>query len=349
MQDKTPHNAPPRTASQPGPEPWACHLLGLIAPLTVLSGNITGGVATLAGTVLVLLVYPLLDLLLGRPAPARPPRAASLALQWLLYAHVLLHSAVIATLCWRALHDGNVWTTWAAMLSTGINTGASGIIVAHELGHRKPGSIAAWLSRWNLLTALYLHFAIEHNRHHHPAVATDDDPTSAPRGRGLWLHFVKTLPAQFVSAWSIAKRNGQHSLSNPVLLGMVVQVILVLALWQTLSATVAFAFVGQAGISIFLLEYVNYIRHYGLYRAVGSPATAQHSWQSEARWSRWTLLDLTRHPAHHLQPGLRFWQLQPYPDVPSLPAGYYALFWPALVPPLWRRLMDHRLPQRTLS
>jgi len=144
MQDKTPHNAPPRTASQPGPEPWACHLLGLIAPLTVLSGNITGGVATLAGTVLVLLVYPLLDLLLGRPA------------------------------------------------------------------------------------------------------------------------------------------------------------------------------------------------------------TAQHSWQSEARWSRWTLLDLTRHPAHHLKPGLRFWQLQPYPDVPSLPAGYYALFWPALVP-LWRRLMDHRLPQRTLS
>ena len=35
MQDKTPHKAPPRTASQPGPEPWACHLLGLIAHIVL--------------------------------------------------------------------------------------------------------------------------------------------------------------------------------------------------------------------------------------------------------------------------------------------------------------------------
>ena len=82
----------------------------------------------------------------------------------------------------------------------------------------------------------------------------------------------------------------------------------------------------------------------GLHRAPGARQTAAHSWQSEHRWSRWTLLELTRHPAHHLEASKPFWQLQPYDDAPQLPTGYYGCFWVALVPPLWRRLIHPRLP-----
>ena len=43
----------------------AWHLVGLVAPVVILSGNLTGGAWTLAGVVLVLLVYPVLDVVSG--------------------------------------------------------------------------------------------------------------------------------------------------------------------------------------------------------------------------------------------------------------------------------------------
>ena len=89
-----------------------------------------------------------------------------------------------------------------------------------------------------------------------------------------------------------------------------------------------------------MLEYVNYVQHYGLRRESGTRQSQMDSWQSDVRWSRWTLLELTRHPAHHLKPGLAFWQLITYPNAPTLPTGYYGLFWVCLFPPLWRRLID---------
>ena len=56
------------------------------------------------------------------------------------------------------------------------------------------------------------------------------------------------------------------------------------------------AFLGQAIVGIFLLEYVNYIQHYGLRRTGKERKTKMHSWQSERRWSSWTLLNLNLHP-----------------------------------------------------
>lgn len=58
------------------------------------------------------------------------------------------------------------------------------------MGHSRPLTFRWWLARLNLLTALYLHFTLEHNRQHHPAVATATDPASAPRGRTFWLQLV---------------------------------------------------------------------------------------------------------------------------------------------------------------
>jgi alkane 1-monooxygenase len=108
---------------------------------------------------------------------------------------------------------------------------------------------------------------------------------------------------------------------------------------------VAAAFAAQAAFAVFLLEYINYIRHYGLVRAVGERQTERHSWQAEERWSRWTLLELTRHPAHHLKASEPFWRLQPYEHAPELPSGYYGCFWLAVVPPLWRRVIHPRIPE----
>ena len=60
---------------------------------------------------------------------------------------------------------------------------------------------------------------------------------------------------------------------------------------------------------------------------------------------RTTLLELTRHPAHHLKASEPFWKLRPFEGAPNLPTGYFGLFWPCMIPPLWRKLMDHRIPE----
>ena len=326
------------------PEAWSWHLLGLIAPGVILYGNLTGGIWTLAGVILLLVVYPILDLASGVARPACPPRTRAGPLDAIPYLHVMLQLAVITALLWRVQQDGNAWTTWAATLSSGINTGTSAIVVAHELGHSRPLTLRLWLARFNLLTALYLHFTMEHNRHHHPAVATAADPASAPRDRAFWRHLTRSVPGQFASAWQISNNSGRRGPANSVLHGLLVKVTLVALLWLALSWWCALAIIVQALVAVFLLEYVNYIQHYGLYRSPDQPVSEQHAWQSEARWSRWTLLELPLHPAHHLEPSLKFWQLKPSADAPTLPAGYYALFWPCLFPSLWRRWIDPVLP-----
>jgi alkane 1-monooxygenase len=93
-----------------------------------------------------------------------------------------------------------------------------------------------------------------------------------------------------------------------------------------------------------MLEYVNYIQHYGLSRDITERIAPRHARESQTRWSRWTLLELPLHPAHHLSPSLPFWQLAPIEGAPILPTGYYGLFWPSLFPPLWKRWIDPRIP-----
>jgi alkane 1-monooxygenase len=338
------------------PESWLFHLFGFVLPIAVILGNLVGGYYTLLGTVLALGLYPILDQLLGEAKPARPPPKSGRPFEVILVAHAILNPIIIATLLWRVTQDGNSWTLWAAGFSTGIAAGISGIVVSHELGHKKPKSAGWWLGRANLVLAMYAHFTTEHNYNHHKTVATDLDPASAKMGRGLWLHIAQTVPNQFLSSWrtevSRAEKKGKSTLflKNPVFLGVVVQATLAVAVyfaaesWFGVGKWVLVAFLYQAGVSIFLLEYVNYIRHYGLRRTVDERQTKMHSWQSEKRWSRWTLLELTRHPAHHLKASDPFWKLQPYEGAPNLPSGYFGIFWPCLIPPIWHRWMKSRIP-----
>jgi alkane 1-monooxygenase len=327
------------------PEAWGWHLLGLLTPILAATGNVLGGWWVLAGFVFVEVVGPVLDVGLGQTEPAKPPRESGRPFEALLYVHAFLHFVVLATLIHRAGTDGAAWATLGAALSTGLSSGVSGIIVAHEFGHRRPRSFPWWLGRANLLTVLYLHFTTEHNHTHHRLVATRQDPATARRGESLWSFVLRTVPAQLVDAYRLQQAKGRRGWRNPVLRGLGLQVALVAGLMAFGGPWVAGALVFQAAFAVFQLEYINYIRHYGLERGVDERQTERHSWQTEQRWSRWTLLELTRHPAHHMKASLPFWKLRPYDDAPALPSGYYGCFWLAVVPPLWRSTMDGRIPE----
>nr|AIE99362.1 putative oxidoreductase [uncultured marine group II/III euryarchaeote KM3_109_G01] len=332
------------SADELRPESWTLHLSGLILPLVLIASNLVGGFWVASGIILALVVYPILDIVSGPSKKNNRPAAGDgRPYEVLLVLHVLLHLVVLTTLIWRVSNAGIGWISLLAALSTGVSAGASGIITAHELGHRKPGSLRWRLSRILLWSVHYLHYTTEHNHNHHRSVGTTADPASAPAERGLWVHICQTIPRQFTSAWKIHESKGKRGPHNPVLHGLFIEVWTLISLWTWLGTSVALAWIIQGVFAILLLEYVNYIRHYGLRREKGERQTHMHSWQTEVRWSNWTLLSVTLHPAHHMKASLPFWRLEAYPDAPTLPSGYYGCFWPCVIPPVWKRWMRPRL------
>ena len=242
----------------------------------------------------------------------------------------------------------SVWLV-AAALSTGLCAATSAIVTAHELGHKPPKSAGWRLARMLLFSIHYSHFTTEHNHNHHKWVATDKDPASATKEQGLWVFWLKTIPGQFLSSVRVHNRKGRTGLRNPSLQGLILQVIALIVISLLPNGTVLLVgWLIASGIAILTLEYVNYIRHWGLRRELDERQTEMQSWNTEARWSRWTLLELTRHSDHHIRASVPFWQLRPHPDAPELPAGYYACWWPCLVPPLWKRWMKGRIPENTV-
>jgi alkane 1-monooxygenase len=109
-------------------------------------------------------------------------------------------------------------------------------------------------------------------------------------------------------------------------------------------------FVVQAASAVWQLELTNYIEHYGLTRRhLGDGkyehVLPRHSWNASHKVSNWFLINLQRHSDHHYKPDRRFPLLQTYSaaEAPQLPFGYPAMTTLAMVPPLWRRVMNPRV------
>ena len=55
------------------------------------------------------------------------------------------------------------------------------------------------------------------------------------------------------------------------------------------------------------------------------------------------LYQLERHSDHHAHPTRRFQALRHFEEAPQFPNGYGGMIALAAIPPLWRRVMDHRV------
>ena len=308
---------------------WIPHLLGLLTPLASLVGLLLGGWWMGLTLFLLIGIYPILETLLGKSSITLPLQDGK-AYNVILHLHGILVPVIVAVLLWRVHLDGLTFFTFLAVLSVGLSSGASGIVSAHELGHRKPRSASWWLARLSLFSVLYLHFTTEHNHTHHKHWARDVDPTSSPWGRSLYRHFLMTIPRQIQGAYRARPKDTRRSF---IIEGVFLTVL------GVASFDGLIAFLGQALLAVFLLEFVNYLQHHGLRRGEGGRGGANHAWESRHRLSRWTLLELPLHPAHHLKSSTPYHQLKAYDEAPQLPHGYYVMFLVALVPPLFNRAM----------
>ena len=229
----------------------------------------------------------------------------------------------------------------------GICCGVFGINVAHELGHRKKKH-EQWMAKSLLLTSLYMHFFIEHNRGHHAKVATPDDPASARYGEGLYRFWWRSVSGSLRSAWELeTRRLSRRELpwwQNEVLWYHVIQVGFVALIGVVFGGLAMVCFLAAAVGGFLLLETVNYIEHYGLTRGTKDNGRYEkvlpiHSWNANHPLGRLFLFELTRHSDHHANATRKYQLLRHFDESPQMPTGYPGMMVLACVPPLWFKVM----------
>jgi alkane 1-monooxygenase len=234
--------------------------------------------------------------------------------------------------------------------------GGIGINTAHELGHKKEAH-ERWLSKIALAQVFYGHFYIEHNRGHHVRVATPEDPASSRMGENFYQFWPRTVGGSLKSAWRLEKRRyarkGKHPfrIGNDVLNAWLMSAVLWGAMVVWLGAGVLPYLVIQAVVGFSLLEVVNYMEHYGMLRQkVGvddrqryERVDPSHSWNSNNIATNVLLYHLQRHSDHHANPTRRYQALRDFEESPVLPTGYAGMIVLAIVPAVWRRVMDPRV------
>ncbi|MBA55651.1 MAG: alkane 1-monooxygenase [Pseudomonadales bacterium] len=249
-----------------------------------------------------------------------------------------------------AARDANSgWNLFWGVIMTGLMIGMVGTITGHELTHRTWDPISMFVGRWLLAFSFDSNFAIEHVYGHHRYVSTTEDPATAPRGRNVYAHVVISTIRGNVSAWNIEKerlkkkRQGLFSVHNFAIRGYLMSATIMLA---------SFLVAGWAGVLFFiaaglwgkaLLEIVNYMEHYGMVRNPETPVQPRHSWNTNKRFSSWSMFNLTRHSHHHAQGEVPYHELKPYRDAPMMINGYLTTITVALIPPLWHKLMTPKV------
>ena len=187
-------------------------------------------------------------------------------------------------------------------------------------------------------------------------MGTSIDGATARRNEGLYLFWLRTLVQSFQSAWQISteelrrKKQPVYSLNNEMLMMLCLQAGLCAGIVWFFSVHVFMCFLGAALMGILLLETVNYIEHYGLYRLKVSEyryedVEPEHSWNSDHALGRLGLFELTRHSDHHYEPSKHYQILNSMQGALQLPAGYPAMMLLALLPPVWFKVMNPRLPK----
>lgn len=340
--------------------PW-CHWLLLAIPLLLVAAKglmvwLPAPLAASLPLVVMFGVLPLCDLLLGREGKVLAAGQGTFLERRLL--PLLCIPAQCFVVFWGIgqLADLPLAAALPWLLSMGVIGGIVAINVAHELIHRR-----SRLDRWagGLLLALvnYAGFMVEHVRSHHLYVATPKDHSTARLNESVYVFLWRAIVNNPRHAWALERARlrrrglGCWHWRNELLWWHGVSLLgalICLQLWDSLGLV---AYLLQGLLAALTLEVINYIEHYGLLRRTlpdgrYEPPNVLHSWNSDYFLSNAILLQLQRHADHHAHPAKAFPYLEHIPEAPQLPLGYAAMFTLALVPPLWRRIMNPRVQQQ---
>lgn len=339
---------------------WLLSVVWPLMPLTGVWAHHASGqeIALALPLVIGYGLMPLLDALIGEDRN-NPPEAVVPQLEddrwyrWLTWATVPLHYVtLLGCAAWAGTQDLSGWALAILAYAAGTSAGV-GLNTAHELGHKRTRTEQV-LARLALAVPVYGHFTVEHGRGHHRWVATPEDCASSRMGESIYRFALRELPGGIRRAWRLegerlrAEGRSPWSPHNTLLQS------------YALSAAVHGALIAAFGwvmlpfllihdvVAWWQLTSANYVEHYGLLRqrlpsgAYEAPQP-HHSWNTNHWVTNLALFHLQRHSDHHAHPSRRYQSLRHFPDLPSLPSGYFGMFTLAYLPPLWFRVMDRRL------
>lgn len=318
----------------------------LLTACAALWGGVWGWIALGQIT---LLVFMLDRLIAARGTPE--PEAEFPAADRLLVLLGMGHFAVLALAVWAVAGGNDLSRAERALvaLSAGLSMGQISHPVAHELIHRSARAKRR-LGRLIYTSLLFGHHASAHLRVHHVHVASRDDPSSARPGEGFYRYLLRAWPGAFRAGLRAESRlQGDRPLwRHPYVLYLGGAGAVVLGTAASLGAAGVAALLFIAGYAQAQILLSDYVQHYGLRRArMGDgriePVGPQHSWNAPHVISGAMTLNAPRHSDHHVTPQ------RPYPalqldraTMPTLPHSLPVMAVLALVPPLWRRIMDPR-------
>jgi len=338
---------------------WPFWMSFLLLPLAWV-GAIYGGWTILLLPVLTWFLFSGLDFVVGKNTENADPMIEDEDLELYKWVTILWVPAQFIMLFWMLWYVPqadhlNLLERVGLFFGVGVITGTIGINYSHELMHRK-SKFERWCADALLGMVLYSHFRSEHLLVHHRYVATPRDAVSAKYNEGFHRYYPRVLREGFKSAFKAEaamldrKELRWSDGSNPFWLYAFLQGVFLLLAIALGGWSGFFLFLIQAGTAIWQLELVNYIEHYGLTRKhLGEGkyehVLPRHSWNAAQRASNWLLINLQRHSDHHYKPDRRFPLLQTYTeaDAPQLPYGYPVMTMVAMVPPLWRKMMNPRV------
>ncbi len=268
-----------------------------------------------------------------------------------------LQAALLFGLLWYVPRAAHLGTAEVVMVffGMGVISGTIGINYSHELMHQKP-ALERGMADLLLASVLYGHFRSEHLRVHHLYIGTPRDTVSARYNEGFHRFFPRVLVQSVRSSWraevAMLARKQLPALhfSNPFWRYAALQLGFLGVAYLLGGGLGLGLFCFQALVAVWQLELVNYIEHYGLTRRhLGNGkyehVLPRHSWNAAHRASNWLLINLQRHSDHHYKPDRRYPLLQSHDaqDAPQLPYGYPLMTMAAMVPPLWKRIMNPRV------
>lgn len=313
---------------------------------------------------------PLFDIVAGEDKITRQPRASPVRLPDAYTVLLWVWTAQILAL--------QVWALWivstasltaieyfALAISVGLVVATFGVPVAHELMHR------SWWWNRSLAEALmcsisYPHWCLTHIHGHHRYVATRLDSATARLNERFYRYLPRAWIMEVALTWRLERERMRRMDGGlPGRKSRLTRYVFELALLY-LVVGVAYGYLGllflllTSFIATTMLHLVNYVQHYGMVRSeiapnVFEPVGPQHSWNTAARYSNASLLNLGRHSDHHLSASREYQYLAHLDETtaPVLPLGLPALLFLALLPPLWFVFMNPRvarlqaMPRRT--
>lgn len=331
--------------------PVAAFALVALAPAVLLIwGAASGGWPLWLGFLWMAAVSPAADTIIARgfgDAGAGAHFPAADAVSILL---ALAHFALLGCALWAFAGDWlSVPQRIALFLGAGMYFGQVSNSNAHELIHRHSRALFR-LGAAVYVSLLFGHHISAHRLVHHVHVATDADPNSARLGESFWRFFPRAWLGSFRAGLAAeqarATRTGR---TNPYLIWVGGGLACIVLVGLGFGPRAVLDYLGLCLYAQMQLMLSDYVQHYGLRRRIENgrtePVGPRHSWDAPHTLSSLAMVNAPRHSDHHAHPARHYPALRLTPENPRpmLPYSLPVMGAMAMVPQLWRRVMDKRV------